>query len=237
MLSKIKALVLALLIGGVSASPAYADVSVGKSGSIAGAVNLTGTLPQPYNPAYQLSPSNSTFVGISGYDGTYTNAWDVNAHGVGYVQICDPTTTSCPYVSIPGDGFSQQFGLWTTSQNTFFNGANQTRQWGDTTGVAWTTNGGRYASAIPAQTTGPTVIKASAGRLAKILITTAGTTGTETFYDNASACSGKVIGIAPGTTASSAAVAGYTIDVSMPAANGITGCGGTASAAVTVSYF
>ena len=210
---------------------------VDSSGNYPASFGISGTIPLPYNASYQLSPSTNSFGGVSGYDGTYVNAWAVNTHGVGNIQVCDPTGLSCPYISIPGDGYGQASGLYTVSQNEFYNGANLTRQWGDTTGVSWTTTGGRYNAGIAAATSGPTVIKASAGRLAKVLITTAGTTGTETFYDNASACSGRVIGVAAGTTANAAAVAGYTYELSMPAANGITACGGTGSAAVTVSYW
>jgi hypothetical protein len=96
---------------------------------------------------------------------------------------------------------------------------------------------GASKATIAAATAGPTVIKATAGVLSLYLITTAGTTGTETFYDNASACSGTVIGIANGTTALAAAIAGYYQKLDVVAANGITACGGTLSAALTVQYY
>jgi hypothetical protein len=97
--------------------------------------------------------------------------------------------------------------------------------------------GGTSTATIGAATAGPTVIKASAGTITRALITTAGTTGTETFYDNASACSGTIIGIVPGTTAVTTAVSGTSMPFEFAAANGITACGGTGSAAVTVGFF
>jgi hypothetical protein len=101
-----------------------------------------------------------------------------------------------------------------------------------------TMTGGTTTATVAAASAGPNVIKASAGRLARVVISTAGTTGTDIFYDNASACSGTIIAEIAGTTALSINVAGgvpFVFD--MPAANGITECGGTGSAAVTVSYY
>lgn len=106
----------------------------------------------------------------------------------------------------------------------------------DRSGSLFTTSGGGTTVAIAAATVGPTVIKATPGRLMRALITTAGTTGTETFFDNASACSGTIIGIIPGTTAVTTAVAGTPYDIEMIAANGITACGAVGSAALTVSF-
>lgn len=99
------------------------------------------------------------------------------------------------------------------------------------------TDGGSSTATIAAATAGPTVIKSTPGFLSVILITTAGTTGTETFYDNASACSGTIIGIANGTTAQATAIAGYFLKIGMAAANGITACGGTLSPALTVGFY
>ncbi len=79
------------------------------------------------------------------------------------------------------------------------------------------------------------VVKASPGRLLKVVVTTtfAGAGGLMTFYDNASAASGTVLLAIP--TATAAGVV-YTID--LPALNGIfAGIGGTLSAgAVTIGY-
>jgi hypothetical protein len=99
------------------------------------------------------------------------------------------------------------------------------------------TGGKTTSGAITAGLAGPTVIKASAGVLVSGLITTAGTTGTVILYDNASACSGTIIGEVAGTTALATMVAGAPpIKWDMIAVNGITACGGTGSAAITVGY-
>jgi hypothetical protein len=75
------------------------------------------------------------------------------------------------------------------------------------------------------------VVKASAGRLCRIIVTTTGTADLK-FYDNASAASGTVIGYIP-----SAATLGQSFDIQMPASNGITAGLLNGSAAVTVSYY
>jgi hypothetical protein len=76
-----------------------------------------------------------------------------------------------------------------------------------------------------------TVVKASAGYLSGILVTTAGTSTAMTVYDNASAASGTAIGVIPAT-----ATAGSYWPFNMPAANGITCSGSATNPAVTVAY-
>jgi hypothetical protein len=93
-----------------------------------------------------------------------------------------------------------------------------------------TTDGGTTATAITAGTVADTVIKGSAGRLCRIVVTTAGTNAME-IYDNASAGSGKII-----ATVAANAVAGTWIDAQMPAANGITVKGNANNPAVTISF-
>lgn len=130
--------------------------------------------------------------------------------------------------------------LWGTTETTGLNPAgniDRVRLDRNATGVQLVTTGGISTTAIGAASAGPNVIKGSAGRLAKAVITTVGTTGTDTFYDNASACSGTVLGTVQGTTAVTGNLIGTIVVFDMPAANGITECGGTGSAAVTVSYF
>jgi hypothetical protein len=78
------------------------------------------------------------------------------------------------------------------------------------------------------------IVKASAGRLLKVIVTTAfSTAGTMTFYDNASAASGiqlLAIPLAAGTVG-----AIFTID--LPAFNGIfVGSSGITAGVVTVGY-
>jgi len=59
-------------------------------------------------------------------------------------------------------------------------------------------------------------VKASAGRLLKIVITTAMSAAATTIYDNASAASGTILFVIPAS-----ATAGSVYDVNLPAANGI----------------
>lgn len=60
------------------------------------------------------------------------------------------------------------------------------------------------------------VVKPSAGRLLKLIVTTILGAGAVTVYDNASTNSGTVLMVIPSTTA-----AGTIYDVRLPAANGI----------------
>jgi hypothetical protein len=90
--------------------------------------------------------------------------------------------------------------------------------------------GGSQTSTVPAGT-GTTPVKALPGRLCRVVVTTAGTAGQTTFYDNASTGSGTVLAVIPGT-----ATVGTSYDISMPAANGITAVGATGSAAMTVAF-
>lgn len=94
-------------------------------------------------------------------------------------------------------------------------------------------SGGSLTAPIAVGTTGPTVVKASAGRLCRIAITAAAgtTTGNTTVYDNATTGSGTILAVVPNNTA-----VGTFIDVQMPAANGITMAGGANSPAMTISY-
>lgn len=99
-------------------------------------------------------------------------------------------------------------------------------------GEKWITPGGSQTAAIAAGTgTAAVVVKDTAGRLCKVLVTAAGSAAL-TFYDNASAATGTVIGVIPAT-----AVAGdlYTLDI--PAANGIVAGQVSGSPAATVSYY
>lgn len=91
--------------------------------------------------------------------------------------------------------------------------------------------GGRTSTAIAASTATNTVIKASPGRLARLLVTTAGTTAMS-FYDNASTNSGTVIALIPASAA-----AGTLIDAQAPALNGITAAGAATNPGVTVFWY
>lgn len=98
-------------------------------------------------------------------------------------------------------------------------------------GAEYTTLGGASAVAVAAATSANTVVKASPGRLCKVLITATGTNPLQIF-DNATTNSGTVIG----AFAASPAV-GTVIDFQMPAANGITVAGNAANPGFTVSYY
>jgi hypothetical protein len=102
-------------------------------------------------------------------------------------------------------------------------------------GEALVSNGQFNTAVTSAQIqAGVVVIKGVAGRLCRVLVTTTMTSAQAiTFYDNASAGSGNVIGLIPGGT-----TAGTITDFEMPAAAGIT-IGQNASLAaggITVSW-
>lgn len=78
---------------------------------------------------------------------------------------------------------------------------------------------GKYTTAVgqAAIAAGVVVIKAAPGRLCQVLVTTTTTASQAvTFYDNATAGSGTVIGVIPGS-----ATAGTVYTFLMPANNGI----------------
>lgn len=78
---------------------------------------------------------------------------------------------------------------------------------------------------------GVQVVKAGAGRLLKVIVTTATATTAVTIYDNASAASGTALLVIP-----AAAAAGTVYDVNLPAVNGITVNGAASAGAITVGY-
>jgi hypothetical protein len=184
-------------------------------GSVFNGIRATSSTTINGNYAASVAGYQTLLINVSAYtSGTLT--WVVNCHaGPGPYNtalgaVVNPTT-NLYYVN--GGDFSSQGG-------------------GNNLGVQWTTQGGSLTLPIAGAAAGPSVIKASAGRLARVLATTTGATTAITFYDNASACSGTIIGFLPATVA-----AGTVTDFSMPAANGITACGGTGSAAVSVSFY
>ncbi|GGX40619.1 hypothetical protein GCM10010341_73200 [Streptomyces noursei] len=78
---------------------------------------------------------------------------------------------------------------------------------------------------------GTVVVKGAAGRLCRVVVTAAGSTGAVTFYDNASAASGTVLAVVPG-----GAGVGTVYEIQMPAANGIVASAAASSVALTVAY-
>lgn len=96
-------------------------------------------------------------------------------------------------------------------------------------GAAASASGGQSTVAVAAA--GSANVKASAGRLCRVVITVAGTASI-TFYDNAAGNStGTIIGITPVTT-----TVGQVFDFSIPAASGISAVGGVGSPGVTVGF-
>ena len=101
----------------------------------------------------------------------------------------------------------------------------------NTTMIGATSPGGISTSAIAAAATN-TVVKASAGRLCRVLVTTAGTAAL-TFYDNATGGSttGNIVGYIPANAA-----AGSVYDFQFISSTGIQAPGGASTPAVTVGY-
>jgi len=91
--------------------------------------------------------------------------------------------------------------------------------------------GGRTSSAIAAGVAANTVIKATPGRLARILVTATGT-NQMAIYDNATTNSGTIIAIVPAN-----AVVGTLIDCQAIALNGITVAGNASNPGVTIFYY
>lgn len=91
-------------------------------------------------------------------------------------------------------------------------------------------SGGKNTTPVAANTTTDTVIKGSAGRIGKVLVTATGTAALN-IYDNATTHSGTVLCAIP----ASAAV-GTVYDVQFPAANGITVGGIANSPGITIGW-
>lgn len=91
--------------------------------------------------------------------------------------------------------------------------------------------GGKSTASVPSGAAN-TVVKASAGRLCRIMITTLGTgTGNVAIYDNATTNSGTIIGQFVNTLA-----VNTVQEFQMPAANGITVANVASGPVFTVSY-
>jgi hypothetical protein len=91
-------------------------------------------------------------------------------------------------------------------------------------------SGGLTATAVASGTSADTVIKATPGRLCRVLVTVTNTNPMN-IYDNASAGSGTVIGCLPASP-----TVGNVYDFQMPAANGITVDGHASNPGVTISF-
>lgn len=100
--------------------------------------------------------------------------------------------------------------------------------------AAWSfSDGGSTTASVAAGTVVNTVIKNSAGRLCRVLVTTVGTGAVAVnIYDNATTTSGTIIGSFPIT-----APVGSVYDFSIPAANGITVGGSATAPGMTISFY
>lgn len=95
---------------------------------------------------------------------------------------------------------------------------------------------GKFASAVTSTqiAAGVVVVKPAPGRLCKVLVTTATTASQAiTIYDNATAGSGTVVGVIPGSS-----TAGTVFAFHMPCTNGITVAqnASLAAGAITISW-
>lgn len=88
---------------------------------------------------------------------------------------------------------------------------------------------GEQTIAIAAGKTTVTVVKASGGRLGRILVTTTGTNAM-LIYDNATTNTGTIIGAVPASAPIGPVESGF------PAANGITVAGNASNPGVTISF-
>ena len=75
------------------------------------------------------------------------------------------------------------------------------------------------------------------GRLCRVIVLTAGTTGNLTFYDSTTGATGNILGVVPGTTAAAGATIGTTYTFNMPYINGLAAVGAANSPGVAVSWF
>lgn len=168
----------------------------------------------------------------------------------GFVQIQDGTTTRLAVVTaanaqkVDGSAVTQPVSgtFWQATQpvsgtvtanagsGTFTVSVSNTPSV-TLSGTAQVTTSGTTTTTVSAGVGTDTVVKASAGRLCRVLITSTAGAAVTAFYDNASAGSGTIIGIFP------AAVAAGTVgDFEIPAASGITLKGAVTNPAMTISF-
>jgi hypothetical protein len=97
-------------------------------------------------------------------------------------------------------------------------------------GAASVSSGGAQTVAIASGTAADTVVKASPGRLCRVLVTATNTNEMDIF-DNASGHTGTIIGVVQANAAN-----GSIYDFQMPAANGITVHGNANNPGVTIGF-
>ena len=90
--------------------------------------------------------------------------------------------------------------------------------------------GGDLLFPVASGTTTFTTVKASPGRVGRIVLAATNGAAAITVYDNATGASGTVIAVIPATAAAG------VYDVQMPARNGITVSGAATNPGITVGY-
>lgn len=218
----------------------------------------TVPLPTPLNAipeisvlyAFQGTPAGVVAPGPVWAGGTDSN---ISAHPPLNVIPCNAGSGVCvfpspyPTASAGGSYSGTTLGalpvwdacLFTTSTLAITSG-NFTMKTCDVTGaqrvdvvnIPQVNDAGSLSTPAPAATS--TIIKATSGTIMFAMVTTAGTTGDFTCYDNASAASGTVIGYISATNGS---VKGYTAAFRFHAANGIFCVSAASGPAVTIGFF
>lgn len=153
------------------------------------------------------------------------------------VQLVQSDGTAPPQATVTtyptGDNQAPPTGsglLVSTTEQILNAAGNLDRQRG-AQGVSFVTTGGQTATAVAAGTVANTVIKASAGRLCRVLTTSLAGGAATQIFDNATTNTGTVIAYIV-----SAAAAGTNLDLQVPAANGITVGGAATNPAMTITW-
>lgn len=224
--------VAALGKGAVNSGAGYAITS-----TTAGATSLTPTTPANFS-----SVTPGSWVRLSG-SGTneYVRVADsyVIAASPSTIPLTNPVInagqTTATWDAFSANGPGQNPVLWTGEgfEGVILNDRTQPgfgRAFqGNSAGEASMTVGGLQTTAVAAAASAN--IKAAPGRIARVLVTSAGTASL-IFYDNATGAStGTIVGITPTTT-----TVGQVFDFQFPALIGISAVGGAGSPGVTVSY-
>jgi hypothetical protein len=92
-----------------------------------------------------------------------------------------------------------------------------------------------FAVGVVAAGAGTTTIKAAAGRVCRVVITTAGTSGNLSLYDGGA--SGTLLAVIPGTTANATVgLLGTSLTLNMPFYTSLVAVGAANSPGVSLSY-
>lgn len=182
-----------------------------------GSALVGGQLPSSVGQALQLDAVGNLKTTSAGGGTGNVDVTDRLARLMGAVKVVDFTGAFTFNIDSSGRG------LVNISQ---INGVSPVI---DASGSQGVTIGGKQTTAIASA--GSANVKASPGRLFRVLITAAGTASL-TFYDNAAGgATGTIIGVTPPAT-----TVGQIYDFQLPAAVGISAVGGAGTPGVTVSW-